>query len=92
MEPVKHYCRVKTLKLKAHSRGKQWHLICSDDRKFSRQAMKAELLDAENRIATGPIAWRDHRDEAALHRLITAIHALGDFDGGQSSGRLMARR
>jgi RNA polymerase sigma-32 factor len=42
---------------------------------MSRQAMKAELLDAETeqRLAR---AWRDHRDEAALHRLITAYMRL----------------
>ena len=45
------------------------------DQKMSRQAMKAELLDAETeqRLAR---AWRDHRDEAALHRLITAYMRL----------------
>jgi RNA polymerase sigma-32 factor len=42
---------------------------------MSRQAMKAELLDAEteSRLA---YAWRDQRDEAALHRLITAYMRL----------------
>jgi len=46
-----------------------------DDRSMSRRAMKAELLDAETekRLA---YAWRDHRDEAALHRLITAYMRL----------------
>lgn len=45
------------------------------DLRMSRQAMKAELLDAETeqRLAR---AWRDHRDEAALHRLITAYMRL----------------
>lgn len=47
----------------------------SDDRKFSRQAMKAELLDAETELQLA-YAWRDHRDEAALHRLITAYMRL----------------
>ncbi|CUX80322.1 MAG: RNA polymerase sigma-32 factor [Roseibaca calidilacus] len=47
----------------------------SDDRKFSRQAMKAELLDAETELKLA-YAWRDHRDEAALHRLITAYMRL----------------
>ncbi len=44
-------------------------------RTLSRQAMKAELLDAETeqRLAR---AWRDDRDEAALHRLITAYMRL----------------
>ncbi len=42
---------------------------------MSRQAMKAELLDAETerRLA---YAWRDERDEEALHRLITAYMRL----------------
>lgn len=46
-----------------------------DDRTMSRQAMKAELLDAETELALA-YAWRDHRDEAALHRLITAYMRL----------------
>ncbi|MEM7598223.1 MAG: RNA polymerase factor sigma-32 [Pseudomonadota bacterium] len=42
---------------------------------MSRVAMKAELLDAETeqRLA---YAWRDQRDEQALHRLITAYMRL----------------
>ncbi len=47
----------------------------SDDRKMSRQAMKAELLDAETELQLAR-AWRDHRDEQALHRLITAYMRL----------------
>ncbi len=45
------------------------------DQTLSRKAMKAELLDAEteSRLA---YAWRDQRDEAALHRLITAYMRL----------------
>lgn len=42
---------------------------------LSRQAMKAELLDAETELELAR-AWRDHRDEAALHRLITAYMRL----------------
>ncbi len=42
---------------------------------MSRQAMKAELLDAETELALA-YAWRDHRDEQALHRLITAYMRL----------------
>ena len=42
---------------------------------MSRQAMKAELLDAETELELAR-AWRDHRDEAALHRLITAYMRL----------------
>jgi len=45
------------------------------DRTFSRNAMKAELLDAETELALA-YAWRDHRDEQALHRLITAYMRL----------------
>ena len=45
------------------------------DQKLSRQAMKAELLDAETEARLA-YAWRDHRDEAALHRLITAYMRL----------------
>jgi RNA polymerase sigma-32 factor len=37
--------------------------------------MKAELLDAETEYALA-VAWRDNRDEAALHRLITAYMRL----------------
>lgn len=47
----------------------------NDDRKFSRTAMKAEMLDAETEHALA-IAWRDHRDEEALHRLIRAYMRL----------------
>ncbi len=45
------------------------------DQTLSRQAMKAELLDAETEARLA-YAWRDHRDEAALHRLITAYMRL----------------
>jgi len=46
-----------------------------NDQILSRQARSAELLDAEteSRLAH---AWRDGRDEAALHRLITAYMRL----------------
>ena len=46
-------------------------------REFSltRTAMKAELLDAETELELA-YAWRNHRDEAALHRLITAYMRL----------------
>jgi RNA polymerase sigma-32 factor len=46
-------------------------------REFSltRTAMKAELLDAETELELA-YAWRDDRDEAALHRLITAYMRL----------------
>ncbi|ASM70900.1 MULTISPECIES: RNA polymerase factor sigma-32 [Roseobacteraceae] len=42
---------------------------------LSRIAMKAELLDAETELKLA-YAWRDERDEAALHRLITAYMRL----------------
>mgnify|MGYP002621890688 CR=1 FL=1 len=44
-------------------------------RRFSRTAMRAELLDAETERELA-YAWRDQRDEAALHRLITAYMRL----------------
>ncbi|WP_417249571.1 RNA polymerase factor sigma-32 [Celeribacter sp.] len=47
----------------------------TEDRKFSRQAMRAEMLDAETEHALA-VAWRDHRDEEALHRLIRAYMRL----------------
>ena len=42
---------------------------------LTRTAMKAELLDAETELKLA-YAWRDERDEAALHRLITAYMRL----------------
>jgi RNA polymerase sigma-32 factor len=45
------------------------------DQTLSRSAMKAELLDAETELALA-YAWRDNRDEKALHRLITAYMRL----------------
>ena len=45
------------------------------DQTMSRNAMKAELLDAETELRLA-YAWRDQRDEAALHRLITAYMRL----------------
>ena len=45
------------------------------DFSLSRTAMKAELLDAETELRLA-YAWRDDRDEAALHRLITAYMRL----------------
>ncbi|KUF12592.1 RNA polymerase factor sigma-32 [Pseudoponticoccus marisrubri] len=46
-----------------------------NDQSLSRRAMKAELLDAETELQLA-YAWRDHRDEQALHRLITAYMRL----------------
>lgn len=45
------------------------------DARFSRRAMKAEMLDPETELRLA-YAWRDERDEAALHRLITAYMRL----------------
>ncbi len=45
------------------------------DQTLSRQARKAELLDAETE-ATLARAWRDSGDKAALHRLVTAYMRL----------------
>ena len=45
------------------------------DQSLSRRAMQAELLDAETELQLA-YAWRDDRDEAALHRLITAYMRL----------------
>ncbi|NBT53211.1 MAG: sigma-70 family RNA polymerase sigma factor, partial [Marivivens sp.] len=42
---------------------------------MTRRAMKAELLDAETEAQLA-YAWRDHRDEEALHRLTTAYMRL----------------
>ena len=50
-------------------------LDMTDDRRLSRAAMKAELLDAETERELA-YAWRDERDEEALHRLITAYMRL----------------
>ncbi|MCA0871054.1 RNA polymerase factor sigma-32 [Seohaeicola saemankumensis] len=50
-------------------------LDTSPEISVSRKAMKAELLDAETELKLA-YAWRDERDEAALHRLITAYMRL----------------
>ncbi len=42
---------------------------------LSRQAMRAELLDAETELQLA-YAWRDRRDEQALHRLVNAYMRL----------------
>jgi RNA polymerase sigma-32 factor len=42
---------------------------------FRRQVMSAELLDADTEIALAR-AWKDNRDEQALHRLINAYMRL----------------
>jgi RNA polymerase sigma-32 factor len=50
-------------------------LDAPQDFSMSRTAMKAELLDAETELKLA-YAWRDERDEEALHRLITAYMRL----------------
>ena len=45
------------------------------DNFLPRRAMKAELLDAETELKLA-YAWRDQKDEAALHRLINAYMRL----------------
>ena len=50
-------------------------LDISNDRTMSHRAMKAELLDAETELRLA-YAWRDQRDEEALHRLINAYMRL----------------
>ena len=45
------------------------------DNVLPRRAMKAEMLDAETELKLAR-AWRDERDEAALHRLINAYMRL----------------
>ncbi len=45
------------------------------DYSLSRRAMRAELLDAETELQLA-YAWRDRRDEQALHRLVTAYMRL----------------
>ena len=47
----------------------------NSDRILTRNAMKAEMLDAETELQLAR-AWRDDRDERALHRLITAYMRL----------------
>lgn len=46
-----------------------------NDQGLSRRAMKAELLDAETELQLA-YAWRDRRDEQALHRLVNAYMRL----------------
>jgi RNA polymerase sigma-32 factor len=45
------------------------------DSTLSRRAMQAELLDAETELELA-YAWRDRRDEQALHRLVNAYMRL----------------
>ncbi|MBB5516949.1 RNA polymerase sigma-32 factor [Rubricella aquisinus] len=44
-------------------------------RSVTRKAMSAEMLDAETELQLAR-AWRDNRDERALHRLVTAYMRL----------------
>ena len=50
-------------------------LDAPQNRSMSRSAMKAGMLDAETELALA-YAWRDRRDEEALHRLVTAYMRL----------------
>ncbi|MEM0975980.1 MAG: RNA polymerase factor sigma-32 [Pseudomonadota bacterium] len=45
------------------------------DSRLSRRAMQAEMLDAETELELAR-AWRDHKDEQALHRIINAYMRL----------------
>ena len=49
--------------------------VAFNDQTLPRQAMAAELLDAETERALA-YAWRGERDVHALHRLITAYMRL----------------
>jgi len=51
------------------------HFIPPKGGDVTREAMAAELLDAETEAALAR-RWRDQRDEAALHRLVTAYMRL----------------
>jgi len=51
-------------------------------RSFSRTAMTAEMLDADTELELAR-AWRDDRDEAALHRLINAYTRLAISSAGK---------
>ncbi|MCU0907239.1 MAG: RNA polymerase factor sigma-32 [Rhodobacteraceae bacterium] len=50
-------------------------LDAMNDQTLPRRAMQAELLDAETELQLA-YAWRDRRDEQALHRLVTAYMRL----------------
>ena len=50
-------------------------LDTTSENPLPKQAMKAELLDAETELRLA-YAWRDDRDEEALHRLIHAYMRL----------------
>ncbi len=56
-------------------RGDKMALDNNTNMSLTRTAVKAELLDAETELQLA-YAWRDSRDEAALHRLITAYMRL----------------
>lgn len=49
--------------------------MTASDNALPRRAMKAEMLDLETEQALA-LAWRDHGDEEALHRLVTAYMRL----------------
>ena len=62
-------------KIGQFQKGRAMALDGFSDQAFSQAAMRAELLDASTERALA-YAWRDRRDEAALHRLITAYMRL----------------
>ena len=66
-------------KARRDRRLRPWGVVMAlddtSDRKFSRDAMRAEMLDAETESRLC-YAWRDERDVEALHRLITAYMRL----------------
>ena len=72
-DPVREMPRNQIIKVMAG--GSTMALDGYNDQNMSRKAMKAELLDAETELRLA-YAWRDQRDEAALHRLITAYMRL----------------
>ena len=49
--------------------------------RFIRTAMAEDMLDADTEHALA-LAWRDERDERALHQLITAYTRLGRVGRG----------
>ena len=59
-------------------RGKFWEILivwAASYLTFAVLGLKYAMLDAETEIELAR-AWRDHRDEAALHRLVTAYMRL----------------
>src|SRR6056297_1441893 len=72
---INHVVRGTRPETAAIRRGRNMALDGFSDQTLSRKAMRAELLDAETELRLA-YAWRDQRDEQALHRLITAYMRL----------------